>query len=82
MAEEIRGTLSDGVGGTSGETQEREEEFVFDPEEAAVCLTCPRARCRLDENKACLRYRRRIRALRARRAERSVGIRKEKEAEA
>ncbi len=82
MAEEIRGPLSNEVGGASGMIQEQEEEFFFDPEEAAVCLTCPRARCLLDENKACLRYRRRIRALKAGRAERSVGIRKEKEAEA
>lgn len=74
MAEEIRGTLSDRVGGASGEAQEQEEEFVFDPEEAAVCLTCRRARCLLDENKACLRYRRRIRALRNRRAERATNI--------
>ena len=74
MAEEIRDTLSDRVGEASGAAQEREEEFVFDPEEAAVCLTCPRARCLLDENKACLRYRRRIRALRTRRAERAVHI--------
>ncbi len=81
MAEEIRGPLSNEVGGASGMVQEREEEFVFDPEEAAVCLTCPRARCRLDENKPCLRYRRRIRALRARRAE-TANLRIEKEAEA
>lgn len=81
MAEEIRGPLSEGGGGAEEAAQEREEEFLFDPEEAAVCLTCPRARCRLDENKPCLRYRRQIRALRARRAE-TANLRIEKEAEA
>ena len=39
-----------------------------DPEEAAICLRCERARCLLDENRPCLRYRRSLRALRARRA--------------
>lgn len=38
-----------------------------DPEEASICLTCGRARCLLDEDRPCLRYRRGMRALRKRR---------------
>ena len=79
VAEEIGGTLTEEIGnGLSGMTADREEDFVFDPEEAAICLTCPRARCLLDEDRPCLRYRRRIRALRA---ERMADRKRKKEAE-
>ncbi|MBQ3637754.1 MAG: hypothetical protein II953_05265, partial [Clostridia bacterium] len=52
-------------------TAEKTDGFLEeeDAEAAAICLTCPRAECRLDRNKPCLRYRRGIRAIRRRRAE-------------
>ena len=54
--------------GLSGQDGFFEEE---DAEAAAICLSCPRPVCRMDENKPCLRYRRGIRALKKARAERS-----------
>ena len=35
-----------------------------DAEEAAICLSCGRLRCFLDDDMPCLRYRRAMRALR------------------
>ena len=50
------------------EDREADDLAEPDPEEASICLTCGRARCLLDEDKPCLRYRRAMRALRKRRA--------------
>ena len=50
------------------EDREADDLAEPDPEEASICLTCGEARCLLDENKPCLRYRRAMRALRKRRA--------------
>ena len=55
--------------GTGFEKTDGEDEgYLYDAEEARICLRCPKERCPLDLNKACVRYRRALRALRRRRA--------------
>ena len=72
--ETVWGIPSGGALLAAAPVRNREEERAADdmpepdPEEAAICLRCERTRCLLDENRPCLRYRRGLRALRARRA--------------
>ena len=72
--ETVWGIPSGGTLRAAAPIRNREEESAADdmpepdPEEAAICLRCKRARCLLDENRPCLRYRRSLRALRERRA--------------
>ena len=61
------------VGLSREAAQEADDMPDPDPEEAAICLTCGRARCLLDEDRPCLRYRRAMRALRKRRAAAGCG---------
>ena len=61
------------IGRFREEVREADDMPDPDPEEAAICLTCGRARCLLDEDRPCLRYRRAMRALRKRRAAAGCG---------
>ena len=61
------------VGLSREAAQEADDMPDPDPEEAAICLTCGRARCLLDEDRPCLRDRRAMRALRKRRAAAGCG---------
>ena len=53
---------------TQAQAEREDDEYLYDAEEARICLRCPKERCPLDRNKACVRYRRALRALRRRRA--------------
>lgn len=44
------------------------EDEDFDPEEAKICLECPKKRCMLEDGLPCRRYSRAMRDLRRKRA--------------